>query len=1026
MTFHRPTLVVGCLWAWLALAAAALAADRNSEFVEALRQAGYDDTALEFIDWVEKSPLATDAFRGQANYERAVSLAAKGRQSRSADERARLLAEAAENFETFAKSDLQSAEALDSLRQSANLYAELAVAFTSDAKRIAQRSPGAASETVRKQARDNFDRAARIAGDLAELCTKRLAELPKPAVAVADPNIKALRDLLLGRQVEARFLVALIGFEQSKTYDDGGDEQKKSLDAASKKFGKLVEEFPEAPVGASSRFYQGRCAQQQGDYAAAIKLYKNVDAPRSSGPEFRRWAARAHRCLAECLLAQDKVDDAIDQSEKWLDDSAPDERRQPEWLEVGFRLADAYQRKVKDLKSSSDVKRLHSQIRNLLRDAAASPNEFQSEARLGLAALAQRTQGDANYTNFADAMAAGKAALELMNSAKLAARLARDNNPEAVAELESDVGDQRDIAQSALERARDLADGQTPPADLNAVRYFLCVLYWEEGRIEDAAVMAEFVAVRHPESQYAPNAASVALAAWEKLYRDGRAASAQAAASGGAASQGGFAGKKLAEMAQLVATRWPDAPEAAPAVNILISVAISENRVDEAEKLLEKLPAEKRATAQLSLGTALWAQYLRMTAGRDAQFDDAANAVREKAAALLTTGFAEYRKNGPPTANATIASLYLVQLLLSRADAAAALDVLEDAEVGPLTLVQAGSEVAASPELILETYKTSLRTYLSVQPPRREEAQDVMKSLDEFVAKQGGAAAEKLTQIYLGLGIQVQRQMKDLTAAGQGAQAEQMAAAFGDLLERVTERSDSSDWKVRNWIAETNLQIGQGLPAEQAKPYLVRAQQSYDAVLAAAKQGDASAPDAARVLNVRRRLADCLVALGKYKEGVEQYAQVLSKRPAMLDMQQAAAEAYQAWGAAEKQQATLDKSIQGASPGSDGKNVVWGWIKLAQMADNARRRAAALADTDPQAAENAKRFEDLFYEARYHVAEVRFIAAGFAQGEARTQQLEAARKNIESMRTLYPDLGGPKWKAAFDALLKQVNQELKP
>jgi hypothetical protein len=60
-----------------------------------LRKSGYDDTALDFIDWVEKSPLATDAFRGQATYERAVSLAAKGRQSRNADERSRLLAEAA-------------------------------------------------------------------------------------------------------------------------------------------------------------------------------------------------------------------------------------------------------------------------------------------------------------------------------------------------------------------------------------------------------------------------------------------------------------------------------------------------------------------------------------------------------------------------------------------------------------------------------------------------------------------------------------------------------------------------------------------------------------------------------------------------------------------------------------------------------------------------------------------------------------------------------------------------------------------
>ena len=76
-----------------------------------------------------------------------------------------------------------------------------------------------------------------------------------------------------------------------------------------------------------------------------------------------------------------------------------------------------------------------------------------------------------------------------------------------------------------------------------------------------------------------------------------------------------------------MATRWPDAPEAASATSILINVAIRENRIDEAEQLLAKLPEGARAGAELSLGAALWTQYLAMTAGRNVPFDEAAAAL---------------------------------------------------------------------------------------------------------------------------------------------------------------------------------------------------------------------------------------------------------------------------------------------------------------------------------------------------------------------------------------------------------------
>ncbi len=995
----------------------AAAADRNTEFVAALRAAGWDDTAVQFIDWVEVSPLMTDEFGRQISFERAVSLAAQGRQSRDRNEQTQLLRQAAENFQQFAGDDPESTRALDALRQSAHLYVELALAKLAVAAPLPDET--AAAEIARREAREGFDHAATATEQLLGLCTDRLADLPKPTVIQSDPEAKALRDLLRNRQAEARFLLALISFESARAYEPESDERREALGQAWNGFGKLHEEFRDTQVGSSSRLYQGRCAQQQGDYAKALGCYQDLIQPTPVNPEFRRLAARAFRYRAECYLAQDKPDDAIRECEEWLSTSRPEERKNPEWLEVAFRLADSYQAHLKNSDNGArDAKRVESEVRTLLRDVADDPNEFQREARLALASLAQRGAGTSDFANFSEALAAGRTALELMSSSKLAARLASENNPDAVAELENDAVRSRDDARRAFETAVDLADRQTPLEQINMARYYLCALDWEDGRLEDAAVLGEFIASRYPEHEFAPNAANIALWAWDKLHRESRAA-APAGADAGA-----FAGRKLAETAQLVASRWPNAPEADRAVSILINVALGENRIDEAEELLAKLPANRRASAELTLGAALWRQYLQTTEGRDAQFDEAANALREKAAGLLSSGFAAYRDAAEPSAGATISTLCYVQLLLSRGEWQPALEALEDLAVGPLTLVQSESDAAAQPEVMLETYKLALRAYLAAQPPRRDEAQDAMKSLDEFVAKQGGDATEKLASVYLSLGLQLQRQMKDLSAAGQDARAEEVAAAFGDVLARVAARPNGGDWKLLNWVAQTNLQIGQGLRGDRARPYLERAQQSLEAVLAAAQQGNDGAPDAAQVLGVRKRLADCLVAMGKYQQGVEQYALLLRDRPAMLDVQQAAAAAYQAWGAAEERPEAIDQAIRGAAAGRDGRNLVWGWLRLATAADGARRRAAEMAASDAKAAQDATRYTEIFFEARYNIARARFLGATIAQGGARRDQLEAAQKNIESMRTLYPDLGGPKWKAAFESLLKQIGEEL--
>ncbi|MBA3482269.1 MAG: hypothetical protein H0T51_10680, partial [Pirellulales bacterium] len=256
-------------------AASLRAADRNADFSAALRERGWDDTAVEYLDWVEKSPLMTAEFRKELPYQRALSLAAQGRTSRSQADRERLLAKAAADFEAFAKGQPASEAALDALRQSANLYAEQALSLLSAAKKLPDQA-NAQQKDAQRKARDSFGKAINVTQQIVDGCTKELAALPKPTAIQADSDAKARRDALRNRQVEARFLLARLAFEQSATYGSASNEHSKALETASNKFGELVEEYRDSLVGTTSRFYQGRCAQELGAFEKALACYQDL------------------------------------------------------------------------------------------------------------------------------------------------------------------------------------------------------------------------------------------------------------------------------------------------------------------------------------------------------------------------------------------------------------------------------------------------------------------------------------------------------------------------------------------------------------------------------------------------------------------------------------------------------------------------------------------------------------------------------------------------------------------------------
>ena len=134
-----------------------------------------------------------------------------------------------------------------------------------------------------------------------------------------------------------------------------------------------------------------------------------------------------------------------------------------------------------------------------------------------------------------------------------------------------------------------------------------------------------------------------------------------------------------------------------------------------------------------------------------------------------------------------------------------------------------------------------------------------------------------------------------------------------------------------------------------------------------------------------------------------------------MEIQQASAAVLQQWGVEAESIEKLDQAIRGAVPQASGKNLVWGWLKLSTIADQARRRAAQEGKK-----ENEKRYTDLFFEARYNAAQSRFATAELSTGTVKAKYLKTARRSVESMQKLYPDMGGPKWKKAYSDLLEQM------
>ena len=630
--------------------------------------------------------------------------------------------------------------------------------------------------------------------------------------------------------------------------------------------------------------------------------------------------------------------------------------------------------------------------------------EFQRDAR---AMLSNKLLGGEVDTGepevFADAKDRGDFAWGSMIIAY--GKLPQATKKEERAQHEKEMNQARDEALRYYHMALGLKTADTPLPLVNDARSRLTRLYWFDEDYYRAAVMGGFLARRYPQSPGSNAAAEIAVKAYRMLY----------ALSPKRKEERAFEARRMTELANLIATRWPGQPVANEAWMVLLDTAVDNRDQAKTEEYLGRIDPEspKRAQAELRAGQMFWAFYVQESNKREGERppQEKLDEMSTKARATLEQGVARMRTSVDQGGRVDYALVYsvlsLAQIYIGGGQSEQAVKWLDDPKVGPMALVAAKHPATDKANFHVETYKAALRAYVGAQ--ELDKAEKAMDALEALVGSgDDAAAARKLTEIYILLGRQLQETLKRLRQEDKNDEAERVASGFELFLNRISGRETGNTFNSLNWVAETYFNLGAGLDPdgqetpEKAKEYYQRAAQTYLRILSTIKEDKTGkfAP-ASATANIQVRLAACLRAINKHSAAMTILVGILRERDTRVGVQIEAARTYQDWGRLKSGYYAF--AIKGGNREGD-RNLVWGWGGIA-------RRVAPHAQ-----------YQGTFHEARYNLAMCRMKLAEKQHGSEKAKTLAMAESDITRTHLLHPNMGGEEWYAKYDALLKIIQR----
>ncbi|MGI9474600.1 MAG: hypothetical protein ACR2NZ_23900 [Rubripirellula sp.] len=979
------------------------------EFLDGLRARGYHDVAIDYLKSLETSRLAPSEMRQVLAYERALTLVAASRKERDLEQRFALLDQAQALLREFIGSQGSHPKAYAARSQLGNLIVERARIKVEESK------SGGADEDL-NQARKLYDQAFEEFAKLEASVTAELDQIPK-VLDLRDreeAKMAARRKQLRADNLQTELLAAAIREESADTVPDGSKEHIAYLTEAAGLYDAIYKKYRSRLAGLYARMYQGRCNHRLGKTKDALGYYGELLDQPSEPESFWNLKAKTLRLAMESWLApqERKYFEAIKRGVEWVNSAPRNTERNPDMLAIRLSLARAFQMQADAYKKRDpkDARTINKSLDEALKHAsfvAGEPGSLQEDAQELAVELGGRRRADldAAPATFTEAQRAGKKALDEVGPAseevsRIAQRLRRAGAKDRAA-----IQTELQVAQGQLAAAQDeslqsyrlamrLADRDTPPSELNLVRYFVCYLYYLKQQFWDAALVGDFVSERYPRSAGAKQCAKISLACYLRLL--------ELAEDGSNDSSAEFEQGRVAMVARLIAETWPDTPEAVESLSTVVPVMVNAGDLSLARDLTLMLPeaSPERGVAELVTGQAMWGTFLQRqqaaTVDSGSSETEADALLAEQATELLKDGYKRLGDQADVNVSTATAMLSLAQALVAQGDASQAVEVLEHNQVGPLVLVDAGHEAASNPIFIQEAFRTSLQAYIGSMETdpagRMQKAKQSMTALRDAVGDDA-AGKQRMLAIYINLAQSIESQM----SAAEPETKSEMSKVFEAFLEELS--AGSSEVGVLNWVAETFSSLGKGFDTNpevldpDAAGYYDRSIAAFQNLLS---RGDLQPQVATQI---QARMAAVKTQKHDYAGAMADLQRLLAQSPNAVNLQVEAAGVLQKWGGVEPSKYT--EAIAGIN--AREKGGVWGWGKIANA-----------VMPHPQ-------FRDTFFQARYEMAACQVGIASSKNGADKTKQLQAAQRTLTTTKKLYPSLGGATWQKKYDALLSQIS-----
>ncbi|QEF97276.1 hypothetical protein Mal15_13150 [Stieleria maiorica] len=958
-------------------------------FVKQLRNAGYFDTAITYLDRAATMAGVDQSFVTAIPLEKAQTYIETALHSRNAADRDMAFADA-----ESALSDFLGGESHPRQSEARLQLGKLQMI------RAAQLLAGAPVETEKQQARESYLAAAKtFDGIVSDLRGKLESMRGQKIDPKADPEAAALRDQyrfeFLQSQLNAADAIKLA----AKTYAEPAEQGKAQLEDAAKRFEELNKKYSGYSPGAIALSHLGELNETLGKPDVALDYYlRMLEEPAVDQLREAKFSSAAGVIRIKLASKPPAYQEALDRAAGWAKEIRPNEESLPIVQEFRIQLAKAYLAKAADESlKKGEIGRAKSDGRDLLRAASKVPGPHVEQAKAMLADLGIEQETETLPTaeppsSFDDALEKATQVVTVTSDLEEALKViqGQEETPELkkqIADIEKQIRESYFVGIQVLRGGLAMVTADTNVESLNQARQILAYFLYQTKRLRETVVVGNFLARNAPGTELGLKGGLMALTSMQMLLNEVPED----------ANEGLI--RQLESLGNFLAKTWPDDPNAAAAQGLQIRLLLKKDDFDGAQALIEEMSAgNERASFKRLLGQLLWNESI---VARAQENDDAkSDALLDRARQNLQSGLDEIEGNLVEVEGMQAATV-LAKIHLMKDDSAAALKVLDHSKYGPLHWI---SKLGSPSESFTgELYSTELKALVGrmLDSDTPETFLDRMTATMEKLrgAYKGEESQTKLTQTYMRLAGDLKEQLDTATPA----RKVKLIEAFRVMLKRISDATD--DTATLRWVGQTlmsmgeaSMEPGQVKAAGQAADLL---NQSVETFRSLPDQND---PTTAYLLGRAQRL------VGEYKASIDTFESLLKAKPTMLEAQIEAAKAYESWAG------TLPPNIaykayraalEGARPGDDKKNTIWGWAETSSKTSKLINRN--------------ENFKEKFFESRYHVALCLYLMGKSAKRDA---DIRKAIKVIREAATLFPELGGPERRAEYNALMKEAQRSV--